>query len=197
MLQFRSVLAIVGCALTVACSIPIVFNEKDDSWHHVIAGPRYARSLVAVIGEETLAKDYSFRVFISGARRWTPKTGRMLAQISDIEMPQMFETYRRVVSYEPGGGARPLVLVLDVADYRFADAQATLTLHVVAYDESGATLLDKQYTQAGSVEKGRMLNDWTIPSAVRQSSLEAFKATFRDMRLDLVEALDSEPPAGS
>lgn len=192
MLNWKLTWKIIPCVLLVGCSIPIriVFNESDTSWHYSIDSPRLNGPVVVVIDTDTLEREYAFRVFISGIRDWTPQIGKMLAQISDVEFPQMFDDYTQAQAYEHSGtGPRPLVLKLDVIDYRFANAQATLTLHAVFFDQTGRTLLEQRYTESGSIQKKKMRYDISIPSAVRQSSLSAFKATFRNLRRDLNDAL--------
>ena len=193
-------LVLAACS-ALGCTHQIAFDEADPSWHYVIDAPRAeTASLVAVVSEETLADSYAFRAFSTGiAHKWVAQYGRMLIQVADVELPQLVGTYARRSSYEePRAGDPRLVLELRVTSYRFADFGATLTLQADAYGPDKTRLFSRSYTATGEGQAGKMigLGAFGQKSAVRQSSLDAFRNAFAQLRVDLLAALASSRAPG-
>lgn len=193
---------LISALASSACTHRIAFNETDPSWHYVIGTPRRdGAALVAVVDQRTLNDTYAFRAFSTGiAHKWVAEYGRMLGQVSDVELPQLVEIYARRTSYEePPSGAPKLTLEMTVPSYTFEDYHATLSVHVDAYGTNRTLIFSKSYTGNGQNEAGKMigLGAFGQMSAVRQSSLDAFKQAFAKMRPDILAALASEgaPPA--
>jgi len=185
-----------------ACTHRIAFNETDPSWHYAVGTPRHdGAALVAVIDQKTLKDNYAFRAFSTGiAHKWVAEYGRMLGQVSDVEFPQLVETYARSTSYEePPSGNPRLTLEMAVPSYTFTNYHATLTVHVDAYGANKTPLFSKSYTGDGENEAGKMigLGAFGQMSAVRQSSLDAFKQAFAKMRPDILVVLENggTPPS--
>jgi hypothetical protein len=192
----RLALALLTWSIVLlGCVHRIAFNEADPKWHYAIDGPRHdGAALVAVIDQKTLANTYSFRAFSTGiAQKWVAEYGKMLAQVSDVEFPQLVGVYARSLSYEePSTGNPRLTLDLSVPSYTFADYHATITVHVDAYGTNKTLLFSSSYTGNGANESGKMvgLGAFGQLSAVRQSSLGALKDAFAKMRPDILAVLE-------
>jgi len=90
-------------------------------------------------------------------------------------------------------GRKRIALVMTVPSYRFADFHATVTVHAVAYGPRRNVLFDKRYMQEGDTQGGKMAGGgaYAMKSAIRQSSYDAFKKIFLELRGDLGRALQS------
>ncbi len=111
---------------------------------------------------------------------------------ADIEFPQLVGSYQRASSYvEPTTGEKRLTVVLTVTSYIFEDYRAKLTLHAQAFGGGRTQVLSRSYSAEGYIEASKIINAgmYGTKSAVRQSSLDAFKKAFQQMRPDIVEAL--------
>ena len=174
---------------------------------HTIRATKHDTPIVTVIDGNTLGKTISFR---SGTAFWLHrydvKPGVMLKQMADAELPQMFAHYEAVTAAPPPtAGNRPVTLVLTVPQYRFSGFHATATVHATAYAPNGKRLFDKDYTQAGDSQSGKMVwgGAYAIPSAVRNSTYDAYERIMVDLRQDLDRALqpqvraDASPEGGS
>ena len=194
-MHLRSSLAfLISCIALPGCTHMIAFNETDPSWHYGVDAPRDAgAALVAVIDPETLADSYSFRALSTGlAHKWVAEYGKMLAQVTDVEFPQLVGVYARKSSYEePSTGDPRLTLELSVPSYTFRDYHASVIVQVEAYGVDKTRLFSKSYSGSGANESGKMvgLGAFGQMSAVRQSSLDAFKEAFAKLRIDILAVL--------
>jgi len=195
-MRLRVALALLTWSIVFpGCTHLIAFNEADPSWHYAIGGTRHdGAALVAVVDQKTIAATYPFRAFSTGiAQKWVAEYGKMLAQVSDVELPQLVGVYARSSSYqEPSTGDPRLTLDLSVPSYTFANYHATVTVHVDAYGTNKTPLFSNSYTGNGANEAGKMvgLGAFGQMSAVRQSSLDAFKDAFAKMRPDILAVLE-------
>lgn len=195
-----ALLLLVGAA---GCTHTIAF-DADTAWHYRVSTPRQSgAALVAVIDEATLADTYDFRAFSTGiAQKWVAEDGRMLGQIADVEFPQVVEFYERSTTYkDPDRGDPRLTVVLSLPEYAFKDYRAKVRLHVEAFGPDRRLLLSKDYPGDGDSQAGKMigLGAFGQKSAVRQSSLVAFRNAFDAMRADLLAIMaspsaDTAPP---
>jgi hypothetical protein len=146
-----------------------------------------------VIDAETLNKTVSIRSFMTGiANRWDIQPGIMLKQIANIEFPQMFKNYQVVSGdKDPKQDEAGLTLHLTIPAYTFADFRATVTVRAVAYGPGNQRLFDKEYTELGATQGEKMfgLGAFGMKSAVRQSSFNAYKKIFTDLRSDITDSL--------
>lgn len=175
--------AVGGCAHNVA------FQDA----HYQINSQRYSQPVVAIIDDATLNNRASIRSFMTGiAHSWEAEPGLMLKQVADIELPQMFVDYQ----YASSRGRidlknNPLVLEMAVPSYTFSDFRATVTVRTVASTASNQKLFDRSYTDTGLSQGGKMFwgGAFAMKSAMRQSSIDAYKKIFVRMRQDLEAAL--------
>ncbi|HEV7733133.1 MAG TPA: hypothetical protein VGR62_13265 [Candidatus Binatia bacterium] len=190
-----ALLALIGAT---GCTHTIAF-DTDATWHYRVGTPRQAgAALVAVIDEATLADTYDFRAFSTGiAQKWVAQDGRMLGQIADVEFPQVVEFYQRSTTYkDPDRGDPRLTVVLSLPEYAFKDYRAKVRIHVEAFAPDRRLLLSKDYAGDGDSQAGRMigLGAFGQKSAVRQSSLVAFRNAFDAMRADLIAIIATPSP---
>lgn len=181
------------------CTHMISFHGEETSWHYQVSATRQSgAALVAVVDAATLADAYSFRALSTGiAHEWVAQDGVMLGQVADVDLPQIVQFYERSTSYkEPSVGDQRLTVVLTLPDYTFEDYRARVRIHVDAFAPGHHLVFSKDYTGTGDSQAGKMigLGAFGQKSAVRQSSLEAFREAFDAMRPDLVAALS---PSGS
>jgi hypothetical protein len=89
-------------------------------------------------------------------------------------------------------GDRRATLELSVPSYDFADFHATLTLHAVMYSAGKNKLFEKSYTANGVRQGAKMFwgGAFGMKSAIRQSSLDAFKQVFAQLRPDIEKAFE-------
>jgi len=186
--------ALAAGALALAACHRVQFGDIT----HTISGPKHDTAIVAVIDETTLAKTVSFR---SGAAWWTHrydvKPGVMLKQMADAELSQMFTRYEVANAYRAPSDGKGITLVLSVPRYAFRGFHAIATVRATAYDPSRKQLLDKEYTHEGGSQSGKFVwgGAYAIPSAVRQSSYDAYELIMADLRGDLDRAL--RPPTAA
>lgn len=184
-------LGVTGCTYTIA------FSETDTDWHYQTDATRQSgTALVAVIDEKTLAESYDFSSFTTGAANtWVVQYGLMLQQVADVALPQMVEHYGHSTTYkEPAHGHKRLTLVMTVPSYSFADFHAKLTMHVDAYGSNRTRLFSKDYAGEGGAQGAKMFwaGAFGQKSAVRESSLDAFRQAFSLMQPDVISALGRE-----
>ena len=155
----------------------------------VVAGA----AVIAVVDEQTLEKTYDFRAFSTGiGQKWVAQSGVMLGQVADVEFTQMVEFYERTTAYKESDRGDPrLTVVLNLPEYSFADFHATLRIHADVYGPGKELLLSKDYPGVGANQAGKMvgLGAFGQKSAVRQSSLDAFRLAFAQMRPDLLRLM--------
>ena len=101
--------------------------------------------------------------------------------------------------FEPTPGYNRITLVLTVPSYVFEDFRAKVTVHVEAFGPERTPLFSKSYLSEGGGEVGKMvgLGAFGQKSAVRQSSLDAFKEIFATMRPDIITALQDPRTAAA
>ncbi len=152
-------------------------------------------SVLAVIDPDTLAKKVTIHSFTTGiGNNWDSAPGDMLKQVVDIELPQMFSEYQfSTKDQAPSGSGPGVTLGLTVPDYKFANYHASITVNAVCKARDGHLLFEKSYTGNGPAQGGKMVfgGAFAMKSAVRQSSLAAYKQIFADLRADMQKALDS------
>ncbi len=86
---------------------------------------------------------------------------------------------------------RAFTLILTVPHYTFADFHALVTVRAKAYQKIGQILLEKTYTKDGIRQGGKMFwgGAFAMKSAMRQSSFDAYKKVFAELRSDLLRVL--------
>ncbi len=84
-----------------------------------------------------------------------------------------------------------MTLHLSVPRYVFTDWHAMITVHAIAYAPDKTVLFDKDYRGEGLTQGGKMvgLGAFGMKSAVRQSSFDAYKKIFAELRKDMEQAL--------
>ena len=170
----------------------------DPSHSYSIESTVQDEPLTVVVDQETLAQEVSIRSWMAGiANSWNIQPGMMLKQVADIEFPQMFRDYQTADFYEASliSGKR-MVLELSILQYGFADFHATIEVQAIAHGPDGSVLFDKSYREEGFGQGGKMFwgGPFGMKSAIRQSSLDAYKKIFTRLRSDLSEALTGGGP---
>ena len=174
------------------CAHSISFQDL----HYDISSKKYDESVVAVIDSNTLESTVSIRSAMTGlAHRWDARPGQMLKQVADIELPQMFESYKFTQSTEfTSDKNRGLILVMTIPNYEFRDFHAFFTVNLVVNTQNKEKVLERRYTEEGFGQWAKMF--WSgafgMKSAVRQSSLNALKKIFQRIRSDLAELLTTD-----
>ncbi|MEP7154484.1 MAG: hypothetical protein ABI905_01830 [Betaproteobacteria bacterium] len=180
-------LVLTGCAHRVA------FEDV----RYTIGGQRQLHTIVAVIDEATLAKVVPIRAYMTGiAQSWETQPGEMLKAVADLELPQMFERYESATRLPAADNAvRKLTLVLTIPHYDFSEFHASIRVRAVATATDGKTLFDKVYSGEGETQGGKMFlsGAFGMKSAIRQSSLDAYKKIFAQMRTDLAASVVALP----
>ena len=180
-------LVLTGCVAHHA----IAFEDT----HYAIDAKKQNTSIIAVIDQQTLNQKVSIRSFMVGAgHSWDAEPGQMLKQVADIELPQMFEHYEFASDYqESNSPGQRIILKMQVPDYQFKNFKATITVQAIASTSKGEKLFTKTYTAAGDTQGAKMYwgGPFAMKSAVRQSSLEAYKKIFEQIRGDLAKAMES------
>lgn len=173
----------VGCA----AQYDVTF---DNPAPYNIATPRQDAGVTAVIDQETLARRVPVKSFMAGAaNNWEVRPGDMLRQVADIELPQMFSGYA-FSSAAPAKGADGMVLELAIPYYEFAEFRAKVMVTAVAYAAGRREIMRKSYTATGESQGAKMFwgGAFGMKSAIRQSSLDAYKKIFGELRTDLQQA---------
>jgi len=168
---------------------------------HSISMPKQNAAVIVVIDQATLDQTVDVHSWLTGiAHSWDARPGQMLKQVADIELPQMFSSYEVTTAYHlPTGESGRLVLQLAVPNYRFENFHATVTVHAIARASADPPIFDKTYMKEGDTQGGRMFwgGAFAMKSAIRQSSYDAYKKVFADLRDDLRAALDSRVFGGA
>lgn len=186
-LILRMLLPLAGVVLT-ACHHQVKFEELS----YPVSATKQDAALVVVITPKTLNQTVPIVSFMTGAAHtWEAQPGLMLKDVADIELSQMFRQYRMAPSYEePEEETDGLTLELSVPHYTFADFRATVTIRGVLYRPGRRVILDKIYTEQGFSQGSKMFwgGAFAMKSAIRQSSLDAYKKVFSALRADVEQA---------
>lgn len=176
--------------LLSGCAHPIAFQDL----HYSVPVNKHDVAVVVVIDKSTLDNVVSIRSFTTGiAQRWDAHPGEMLKQIADIEFPQMFNKYQQENSFiVPPWKDETFYLVLTIPDYQFKNFHAYFTVKLEVYNEEKSLLLEKTYKEEGVSQGSKMFwaGAFGMKSAVRQSSLDALKKIFNQIRPDLIKQLE-------
>jgi hypothetical protein len=181
-------IAIPGLVLMLAgCAHQVTFHEAS----YAISSPRHAASVVVVITPETLGRKVPISAWMTGiAHTWEAEPGDMLRQVVAIEVPQVFARYDLATSYrEPGDGG--IVVEMDVPEYAFEDFHAKIAVMATVYTPGRKQIHQKVYRAAGETQGSKMFfgGAFAMKSAIRQSSLDAYKKIFAELRADLATKL--------
>jgi hypothetical protein len=190
--RLLSVMALAVLATGCVISRPVTFQDAK----YVTDAHKNNASIIAVIDPDTLSKKVSIRSFTTGiGNSWDAQPGDMLKQVVDIELPQMFSDYQFSTKDQvPSGGGAGMVLALTLPEYKFANYHAYITVNAVCKARDGHLLFEKTYRHEGDAQAGKMVmgGAFAMKSAVRQSSLQAYKQIFTELRGDMQKALDGE-----
>jgi hypothetical protein len=183
------VMVVVTCLWIGGCHHQIRFEEIN----HSVGQEKIDVSIVAVIAPETLSKVTPIHSIMTGAAHtWEARPGEMLQQMTDLEFPQVFQHYRRVPIYEdPTEGQKRLTVELSVQHYDFSDFHATVVVQAKVYSPGRIERLERSYRGAGKTQGAKMFwgGAFAMKSAIRQSSYDAYKKLFEQLRRDLMELL--------
>jgi hypothetical protein len=189
----RSLIAVVLCALATGCAHQVTFDRPAP---YSVSAQRHDIGATVVIDQHTLTKKVPISAWMTGiAQSWEVEPGDMLKQIADIELPQMFAQYDFSSTYrEPLHPGKGIILELAVPSYRFEDFRAKVSVSVTAYESGRRQLLHRTYSAEGETHGAKMFwaGAFGMKSAIRQSSLDAYKNVFAQLRSDLVDALQSK-----
>jgi hypothetical protein len=189
-LKIAGIAFIATLLLTAGCAHQVTFDKPES---YVVAGSKQNVGVTAVIDPATLSNKVAIRSFMTGiAHSWEAEPGDMLKQVADIELPQMFAQYQVAPAYaEPAPGPRWVVLELTIPAYAFEDFHAIVSVKATAYERGRKVLLQKTYRAEGEAQGAKMFwaGAFGMKSAIRQSSLDAFRKVFAELRADLGAAL--------
>jgi hypothetical protein len=178
-------LGMTGCAI----HHPVTFEKAA----YTTGAQKHAASVVAVIDKSTLAKKVPIRSALTGyGNIWEVQPGDMLKQVTDIELPQMFDEYTFADTEQaPPGNGPGFTLSLSIPRYAFEDLHAKVSVQAVCKARNGETLFEKAYSSEGAMQAAKMAigGAFGMKSAIRTSSLDAYKQIFAQMRDDLDKAL--------
>lgn len=184
-----AILIALAVGTTGCISHPVTFQNAS----YATGASHQPASVVAVIDQDTLTRKVRIKSWMTGiANNWEAEPGDMLKQVADIELPQMFSVYEfSVRDRAPPGSGPGVVLALAIPSYDFADFHATITVNATANGRDGKLLFEKAYRAEGATQGSKMFwaGAFGMKSAIRQSSLDAYKQIFAQMRGDLERAL--------
>lgn len=184
-----SVLILLG---SMGCQPHHMISFQDISY--TIDSPRQDADVIVVIDQYTLNKTVPIRSWMTGiAHSWDARPGEMLKQISGIELHQMFKGYEQTSVYkEPNSTGKALTLQLSIPHYAFDDFRAFVEVEAIVYGPNKNLLFNKNYMHEGETQGAKMFfaGAFGMKSAIRQSSFDAFKKIFVDLRADLMETLN-------
>ena len=192
-----AILPLTGC---IHHQIAFIEDENSD-WHYEVVGARIGAPLVVEVSEATQAADYMFTAVTAGAaNRWHARYGEMFMQVLAVELPQLAPNHTITsdsdqtsgdTSGNTAGTEKPHRLELDVPSYLFENFAANTTVTAVLTDPQGQELLDERYSVIGESKGGRVMGAgaFGMKSAVRQSTLNAYKRVFEELREDLRAAM--------
>lgn len=188
----KSLLAILLSVFAAGCAHQVSF---DRPLPYTIGTQRHDLGAIVVIEQSTLAKKVQVSAWMTGiAHTWEVEPGDMLKQIADIELPQIFAHYDFSTAYrDPPHDSKWIALELTVPSYRFEDFRAKVSVSVSAYESGRRQLLQRTYSAEGASQGAKMFwaGAFGMKSAIRQSSLDAYKRIFTEIRSDLGNALRS------
>jgi hypothetical protein len=187
----RSVLTVAALAvLTTGCvHHQISFNTEEPTWHYLIDGSAIDVPIVVSVPTETQAADLEISSFAAGlAHRWHANYGKMFMQALEVELSQLFPSHTLSTSRASPGSYH---LHLDIPSYAYSGFAARTTVEAVLTDPSGAELLRKRYEATGKSGTGKVvgLGAFGMKSAIRQSTLDAYRQIFGRLRADLRSSL--------
>lgn len=182
--MYRGV-CILGIGLIFSgCAHQVAFQDA----HYEIGGSKHPHRVVVVIDKQTLLKKEVIKSAMAGmVNEWEVQPGEMLKQIADIEFPQMFDHYELSDTYPSKElGKQVTIIELTIVKYEFAEFHATITLRAVGsrMHEGKQPLFDRTFTDVGSTQGGKMFwgGAFAMKSAIRQSSIEAYRKIFKELR---------------
>ncbi len=183
---------VLGIGLILSgCAHQVAFQDAN----YEIGGSKHPHRVVVVIEKKTLLEKEVINSAMAGVvNEWEVQPGEMLKQVSDIEFPQMFDHYEFSSSYPSKETGKQVAIVeLSLVKYEFADFHATITMRAVLsrFDEGKHILLDRTFSESGSTQGGKMFwgGAFSMKSAIRQSSIEAYRKMFKDLREELLKHL--------
>ena len=197
MSNIKSGIIVLGVSLAVAllsgCAHRIAFEDVRYSTGAI----KQDATVVAVIDDTTLNNTVTIRSFMTGiAHSWDVQPGEMLKQVAEIELPQMFSSYEfSSGKQDPNLTGRRLLVNMTIPSYVFEDFHATITVRAVAQAAGSKVLFDRTYKAEGESKGAKMFwaGAFGMKSSIRQSSLDAYKKIFAEMRVDLAKAVESLP----
>ncbi len=195
-MKLTHVFLLLLAVVSSGCAHKVTFDEPPP---YSISTSQQDIGVTAVIDEETLSSKVPIRSFMTGiAHSWEAQPGDMLKQVAEIELPQMFSDYEFSTTYrERTGEPKFIVLVLEVPSYEFEDFRAKVKVTATVYGEGKTQLLRKTYAAEGFTQGGKMFwgGAFAMKSAIRQSSFDAYKQVFEQMRPDVLKVLESSAKA--
>jgi hypothetical protein len=181
----RRWLLVLVIATLPGCVHRIAFEDL----RYPVETPKQDMTLIAVIDQATIDRTVSLRSFMAGAaHEWVAEPGVMLKQVADVELPQVASSYQTATEYRDVPEGLPgATLVLEVPAYAFWDFHAAVTVRARAYRAGKELVFDHSYSETGDTQGGKVFwgGAFAMKSAIRQSSLDAYRKAFTKLRSDL------------
>jgi len=171
-----------------ACTQSVAFEDL----HYQLPSVEIKGHVGVVISQSTLDEVHSIHAFSTGAGKWDAEIGVMLKQVARYEYSHIFSEYDFATSRaELPEGDYDAYLVLTVPYYDFQDYHASLTIHADVYGAQNQSLFSDSYSASGRSGAAKMwvTGAWGMKSAVRESSVEAFRAAFQQLNEELEKNL--------
>jgi hypothetical protein len=182
--------AVSGCI-----SHAVKFDRASYSVPKAAATASATTAVVAVISPETLAEKKTISAWMTGiAHKWDAEPGMMLKDVAEIEFSQAYSSHEIASAYaEPKSGDRRLTVELSIPSYDFSDFHASISVHAVIYGPGQTKRLEKTYSAEGIRQGAKMFwgGAFSMKSAIRQSSLAAYKKIFAELRADMDKVFES------
>jgi hypothetical protein len=195
-MRLTPVILISLAFVSAGCAHKVTFDKPPP---YSISTTQQNAGVIAVIDQATLSNKVPIRSFMTGiAHSWEAQPGDMLKQVAEMELPQMFSDYEFSTIYrERTGEPKFIVLGLDVPSYEFEDFRAKVKVTATVYGPGKTQLLRETYAAEGFSQGGKMFwgGAFAMKSAIRQSSFDAYKQVFEQMRPDVLKALERSATA--
>jgi len=187
--MIRSALLMLAVMPLTGCIHHQIAFIDDSEWHYEIEGSSVSAPLSISVDEASRTGDLEISSFTAGAaNRWHARYGEMFMQALAVEMDQ-FAPRHTLNAGAAGAGAWRLDLA--IPEYNFSSFSARTSVTAVVVDPGGRERLRERYSAVGDSNAGRVvgLGAFGMKSAIRQSTLDAYRKILAELREDLSQLI--------